>query len=117
MGFSVSRSFRFESAHFLPHVAEGHKCRRMHGHNYRVVITVHGKGPHGGLDGRGFVVDFAEIDAVVLPIFSLIDHQVLNDTIPNPTAELIAAWVMAGVTIADVVRVYETDDCWAELAR
>ncbi|HEV7426648.1 MAG TPA: 6-carboxytetrahydropterin synthase, partial [Thermoanaerobaculia bacterium] len=25
------KDFRFEAAHFLPHVPEGHKCRRMHG--------------------------------------------------------------------------------------
>ena len=29
------KDFRFEAAHFLPHVPQGHKCRRMHGHSFR----------------------------------------------------------------------------------
>ena len=34
--------FRFEAAHRLPKVPEGHKCARLHGHSYRVRITIEG---------------------------------------------------------------------------
>ena len=61
----MGRSYRFEAAHFLPRLPEGHRCRNLHGHNYRVEIVV-----SGALDQRGFVWDFAELDAIVMPLGS-----------------------------------------------
>lgn len=111
---SVWREYRVSGCtHWLPEVPEGHKCRQLHGHNYRIVVGYIGKGPHGGLDDRGFVVDFAEIDAVVEPLLKLWDHKCLNDIIGNPTAELLAVWLATGCP-ADVVRVYEEDGAWAQ---
>lgn len=114
---SISRRYHFEAAHRLPNVPDGHKCKNMHGHNYQVVVTVNGKGPHAGLRDDGMVMDFAALDTVVEPLLRLLDHSVLNDTIPNPTAEMIAIWIAAGVVMADAVRVYETSECWAEWRR
>ena len=110
----IGRSYRFESAHFLPGVPEGHKCRNLHGHNYRVEVTL-----RGPLDARGFVKDFAEIDAEVAPLLALVDHKLLNDVggIENPTAEIIARWFLERIADCERVRVYETDDCWAEVER
>jgi 6-pyruvoyltetrahydropterin/6-carboxytetrahydropterin synthase len=64
-------------------------------------------------------MDFAEIDAEVLPLIARIDHRVLNDIegLENPTAELIAAWLLERVAACESVRVYENDDCWAEVHR
>jgi 6-pyruvoyltetrahydropterin/6-carboxytetrahydropterin synthase len=86
----------------------------MHGHSYRVDVVV-----RGALDARGFVADFAEIDAKVLPLLDKIDHRVLNDIegLENPTAELIAAWLLERLPECESVRVYENDDCWAEAHR
>jgi 6-pyruvoyltetrahydropterin/6-carboxytetrahydropterin synthase len=108
----IGRTYRFESAHRLPHLPEGHKCRRLHGHTYRVRIVVRGRP-----DARGFVKDFAEIDAEVRPLIAQIDHRVLNDVegLENPTAEIIAAWFLERVADCERVRVYENDDCWAEV--
>ena len=86
---TISRSYHFESAHFLPHVPENHKCKRMHGHSYVVTVKL-----SGAIDKRGFVIDFAELDEIVDPLIKECDHKVLNDFIPNPTAELIAAWFL-----------------------
>jgi 6-pyruvoyltetrahydropterin/6-carboxytetrahydropterin synthase len=110
----IGRSYRFESAHHLPLVPDGHRCKRMHGHNYRVEIVL-----SGPLDARGFVRDFHEIDAMVLPLIELVDHRVLNDVegLENPTAEVIAAWFLDRIEGCERVRVYETDDCWAEISR
>ncbi|MGA0420428.1 MAG: 6-pyruvoyl trahydropterin synthase family protein, partial [Phycisphaerales bacterium] len=33
---------RFEAAHRLPRVPEGHKCGRLHGHSFRVTVTIAG---------------------------------------------------------------------------
>ena len=110
----IGRSYRFEAAHHLPLVPEGHKCRNLHGHNYRVSIVV-----RGALDARGFVKDFAEIDEVVNPLLAQLDHHLLNEVngLENPTAEIIAAWFLDRIPGCECVRVYENDECWAEIAR
>jgi 6-pyruvoyltetrahydropterin/6-carboxytetrahydropterin synthase len=110
----IGRTYRFEAAHHLPLLPEGHKCKRMHGHSYRVQVVV-----KGSLDRRGFVADFAEIDALVLPLIAKVDHRVLNDIegLENPTAELIAAWLLERIPAGESVRVWENDDCWAEARR
>jgi len=111
---TIGRSYRFESAHFLPKVPEGHRCRNLHGHNYRVEIVM-----QGTLDARGFVMDFSEIDAQTLPLIAQLDHKLLNDVpgLDNPTAEIIARWFLERLHSAARIRVWENDDCWAEVGR
>jgi 6-pyruvoyltetrahydropterin/6-carboxytetrahydropterin synthase len=113
-GATIGRSYRFESAHFLPKVPEGHRCRNLHGHNYRVEIVL-----SGPVDERGFVQDFGEIDAVMTPLLKQVDHKLLNEVpgLENPTAEIIANWFLVRLTAAARVRVWENDDCWAEVSR
>lgn len=108
----IGRTYRFESAHHLPHLPDGHKCKNLHGHNYRLEIVV-----RGTVDRRGFIKDFAEIDAEISPLLRAVDHRLLNDVpgLENPTAENIAAWFFARIGSCERVRVYENDDCWAEV--
>ena len=110
----IGRSYRFESAHFLPKVPEGHRCRNLHGHNYRVEIVL-----QGAVDGRGFVMDFGEIDAEATPLIAQLDHKLLNDVpgLENPTAEIIARWFLERLKSASRIRIWENDDCWAEVSR
>ncbi len=114
MNTRIGRTYRFEAAHFLPLVPEGHRCKNLHGHNYRVDIVI-----CGTLDGRGFVADFAEIDELVAPLLAQVDHTLLNDVagLDNPTAEVIARWFLDRLDTCALVRVYENDDCWAEVQR
>jgi 6-pyruvoyltetrahydropterin/6-carboxytetrahydropterin synthase len=81
----VTRTFTFDAAHQLPwHPG---KCRRLHGHTYRLEVSV--EGPIGE---QGIVCDFAALDAVVRrEIVDRYDHTYLNDALDNPTAELLAA--------------------------
>lgn len=108
----IGRTYRFESAHHLPHLPEGHKCRNLHGHNYRMEVVV-----RGSLDARGFVKDFAEIDAELAPLLKMVDHHLLNEVpgLENPTAEIIAAWFFERIAYCESVRIYENDNCWAEV--
>jgi 6-pyruvoyltetrahydropterin/6-carboxytetrahydropterin synthase len=108
----IGRTYRFESAHHLPLLPEGHRCRNLHGHNYRVEVVVSGK-----LDPRGFVMDFAEMDATIMPMIKEVDHRLLNEIagLENPTAEIIANWFFQRIEGCESVRVYENDDCWAEV--
>jgi 6-pyruvoyltetrahydropterin/6-carboxytetrahydropterin synthase len=110
----IGRTFRFESAHRLPNLPDGHRCKNLHGHNYRVEVVI-----AGAVDDRGFVLDFAEIDAAVMPLIRIVDHRLLNDVegLENPTAEVIAAWFLQRIDGCERVRVYENDDCWAEVSR
>lgn len=85
------REYRFEAAHRLPRLPEGHKCWRLHGHSFRFEVHVAGE-----VDERtGFLVDFADVDAVVAPLLEKLDHVYLNEVegLENPTSEMLAAWL------------------------
>jgi 6-pyruvoyltetrahydropterin/6-carboxytetrahydropterin synthase len=88
----LTREYRFEAAHRLPKVPETHKCFRMHGHSFRVEITVAGE-----IDpAMGWLIDFADITARVEPIIrNELDHRTLNDVpgLENPTSELLCVWL------------------------
>lgn len=77
------KEFTFDAAHFLLGVPKGHKCGRMHGHTYKVKIGVSGEVQQP----TGFIMDFADLKALVKPLIDTFDHNVLNDFIPNPTCE------------------------------
>lgn len=87
----IYREFGFESAHALPHVPDGHKCARMHGHSFRVRVSI--EGPVG--ERTGWVMDFADLKAAVEPAIDALDHRVLNDIdgLENPTSENVARWL------------------------
>lgn len=114
MQTTITRRYHFEAAHFLPFVADDHKCRRLHGHNYEIEVTITDQ-----VKADGFLIDFADLDKVVNPIIDRIDHRCLNDIygLENPTAELIAAWFLDQLAnhSVTVIRCYETKDCYAEV--
>src|SRR4051812_43083019 len=84
MRVQVTKAFSFDAAHQLPW-HEG-KCRQLHGHTYRLEVSV-----AGPVDENGIVVDFDDLSTVVKrSIVSKFDHQFLNDYFANPTAELLA---------------------------
>ena len=43
MKVRLTKDFMFEAAQTLPCAPEGHKCRQMHGHSFKVEITVEGE--------------------------------------------------------------------------
>ncbi len=93
MHVRLSKSFGFEAAHWLPCFPEGHKCRRMHGHSFRVDVIVEGE-----LDPSvGYLIDFADIKRATEPVERELDHRCLNEIagLENPTSEMVAAWIWA----------------------
>ncbi len=85
------KEFTFDSAHFLPNVPDGHKCKEMHGHTYRLRVWLKGK-PDEKL---GWVIDFAVLKGIVKPVVAVLDHKCMNNIpgLENPTCELIAVWI------------------------
>ena len=84
------RRYRFEAAHSLPNVPEGHKCGRMHGHGFVVILHHQNRGEDKNI---GKNIDL--IDRCWQPLFDQLDHACLNDIpgLENPTSELIAGWL------------------------
>jgi len=128
--FHVSREIDFCYGHRLLNY-DG-KCRHLHGHNGRAIISIAGS----QLDQRGMLVDFADIKRTVSTwIDENMDHRMLlhqdDPVVPllqemdeplwlmddNPTAENIAKTIYTqslalGVPIVEV-RLWETPHCYA----
>ncbi|MFD3667132.1 6-carboxytetrahydropterin synthase QueD [Streptomyces sp. NPDC058672] len=87
----IFREFNFEAAHRLPNVPEGHKCSRLHGHSYKVIVHV-----EAPVDPEaGWVMDFGDLKRAFKPIDAQLDHYYLNDIegLENPTSEVLARWI------------------------
>ena len=87
----VYKKFNVESARSLPNVPETHPCYQLHGHSFKIIISVKGQ-----LDKHtGFVTDFQEIENAFNPIKKILDHSFLNkiEGLGNPTSENICIWI------------------------
>ncbi len=111
MKVEVVKTFRFEAAHSLPNVPEGHKCRNLHGHSYRIDIHV-----TDDVDEKvGWVIDFGDIKKAVDPILAKLDHKCLNDIpgLENSTSEMIAKYLWDAITPElkglSAIAVWESD--------
>ena len=87
----LTKEFSFEAAHRLPQAPAGHKCARLHGHSFRVQVTVRGPVP----PETGWLMDFADIQQAFAPLREQLDHYYLNEIpgLENPSSENIARWI------------------------
>lgn len=110
----IWRKYAFESAHRLPNVGPGHKCGRMHGHGFKVVLHV-----AGAAGARENPIDYDLLDAVWAPLHKELDFSCLNDLpgLGNPTSELLSSWIWQRLkpqlAALSRVTVYETASCGA----
>src|SRR5213596_811879 len=91
MKIELRKTFQFEGAHLLPRLPKSHKCRRLHGHSFRVEIVVTGE-----CDPKlGWLMDYADITEAFQPLWRQLDHYFLNEIrgLENPTSENIAKWI------------------------
>src|SRR3954469_7548182 len=80
---ALNERFTFEAAQTLPKAPEGHKCRRVHGHSFKVEVSV-----EGDVDPAiGWIYDHANISAAMKPLLEMLDHAYVNeiDGLENPT--------------------------------
>ena len=91
MKVELEKEYRFEAAHQLPATPDWHKCHRLHGHSYKVELTVAGEVDRA----TGWLIDFGKLDELFTPLFKRLDHHCLNDVpgLENPTSENFAAWL------------------------
>ena len=103
--------FRFEAAHRLPKVPEGHKCARLHGHSYRVRITIESE-----VDPEtGWIIDFDDIKKAFDPLLDQLDHHYLNEVagLENPTSETLCHWIWQRLkpNLAELTEVEISETC------
>ena len=112
--YKVTITDYFSGAHNLREYKG--KCENLHGHNWKVEVTVTSK----ELDNIGMVMDFKDLKKIVSGILSVLDHHYLNEISyfkqVNPTSENIAKFVYSRVQEeltpkqlkVDTVRIWET---------
>lgn len=84
--YEVTKRLEIAGSHSLNLDYES-PCKRLHGHNWIVKISLKGK----KLNKNGMLADFKWIKT---KIHGVLDHQFINDIVPfNPTAENIAKWI------------------------
>jgi 6-pyruvoyltetrahydropterin/6-carboxytetrahydropterin synthase len=115
--FEVSVEQTFAAGHALRNYKG--KCENVHGHNFKVQVTIEGE----KLDDTGLLVDFLDVKDLMQSVISRLDHQFLNEVTPfdvrNPSAENIAEYfheeMTSGLANTPVpvkiseVKVWETD--------
>jgi len=69
------------------------KCENLHGHNYKVRVTLGG----AELDASGLLYDFVHLKQMIHQVIHSLDHKYLNELAPfdvlNPSAENIARYI------------------------
>ena len=87
----VYKKFNIESARSIPNLPKTHPCHHIHGHSFKIIISV--KGPVN--KQNGFVTDFQDIDDAFNPFKKELDHSYLNNIegLQNPTSENICIWI------------------------
>ena len=109
----VRRAFDFEAAHRLP----GHpgKCRRLHGHSYRLIVGVGGRVD----ETTGMVIDFSDLKKSIKEALSFFDHKTLNDLLEYPSVENICESIKSKIAeriqFPFTLRVWEGQGKWVEM--
>jgi len=86
------KEFTFEAAHQLAaNVDPDHPYANLHGHSFKVEVFFRGE-PN---PDTGWIVDLAEVEQILAPIRTQLDHSYLNsiDGLERPTLENITRWI------------------------
>lgn len=107
----LSCTFRFAASHFLTKYHG--KCENLHGHNYKLIVTI-----EGSVKEDGMVLDFKILkDKVKEKVLNKLDHKHLNDILENPSAENLSIWIWDKIKNdlpLKSIAIYETDDYCCE---
>ena len=114
--FRVTITKSFSAAHVLKEI--GGKCEELHGHNFKVEVSVSSK----KLNSEGILIDFRVLKGWTMEILEDLDHKYLND-LPqfkgvNPSSEIVAKHIFDRLSVkalplkikVDEVVVWESDN-------
>jgi 6-pyruvoyltetrahydropterin/6-carboxytetrahydropterin synthase len=110
----VWRRYKFQAAHRLPNVPPWHKCGRMHGHGFEVIVHA-----NQDLGTRALSIDYDHLDAIWAPLHFDLNYKCLNDIegLTNPTSEMMSSWLWDRLkrVLPELswVTVFETGSCGA----
>ena len=110
----VWRRYKFQAAHRLPNVPLGHKCGRMHGHGFEVIVHA-----NQDLGSRALSIDYDHLDELWQPLQADLNYKCLNEIegLANPTSEIISSWLWDRLkpVLPELswVTVFETGSCGA----
>jgi 6-pyruvoyltetrahydropterin/6-carboxytetrahydropterin synthase len=87
----IYKEFFFEAAHFLPSAPAGHANRRVHGHSFRVRVSIDGHPD----DESGLVMHLEDVEQAFGEVRDALDHRFLNEVegLAVPTLERISMWL------------------------
>jgi 6-pyruvoyltetrahydropterin/6-carboxytetrahydropterin synthase len=87
----LRREFLFDAAHHLASYEEGHPNRRIHGHSFRVRVSI--SGSPDAVTGQ--IMDLDQFKAALDRVQIRLDHNLLNDIndLGLPTLENISIWI------------------------
>ena len=89
----ITKIFTFDAAHRLPNY-EG-KCQNLHGHCWKLEVSFEGEVN----EETGMMIDFNAIANICDDIVEKLDHRLINELIPNPTAENMIKWIKDEIDI------------------
>ena len=93
--YEISVDYTFAAGHALRNYKG--KCENVHGHNYKVRVTLAGD----KLNADGLLMDFVELRAEIKRLVEKLDHRFLNDIPPfdqlNPSAENLAKYIFGEI--------------------
>lgn len=100
----VTREFTFDAAHNLTNYHG--KCEDLHGHTYKLAVTLDGK-----VQDNGLVIDFAVLKKIVNKhVIEKLDHKYLNDIFDNSSVEKVAIWIWDQLKDFNELLKEEADD-------
>lgn len=100
----VTKEFTFEAAHNLLNYSG--KCERLHGHTYRLLVTV-----NYPVGENGLAYDFTDLKRIVKEkVVDRVDHTYLNDLLTQSSVEYLAIWVWNQLSEMNLeeIKIYET---------
>lgn len=117
---TITKIVNFEAAHHLPYHLG--KCHSLHGHSYKLEVTVSGNVFDVETPSGGMIMDFADLkDIIERVVVDKYDHSNLNEYFFNPTAELMVTQIYYDIKSALPIgvklkscRLWETSTSYAE---
>jgi len=113
---TCTKIFTFAAAHYLPN--HDGKCQNLHGHNYKLEVTVKGDLKKEG-SSKGMVIDFYDLKTAVNEhIIDKLDHNYLNDIFDfDPTCENMLEWMgdmLVHLLNIHKLKLWESDNGYVE---